>query len=514
LRPTIYQSWTGLILSVWIALSLTLSTAQAATITVNTTVDEVNADGDCSLREAIIAANNNLATDACPAGSPTTTDTIILPAGIYNLTLAGRTENNAQTGDLDLKSSLIISGAGRADTIIDANGLDRVFHIFATSEVQILDLTIRGGDPGPNEVGGGIWLVSGDLTVSNSRITDNSAWRGGGLLVEADGPSSGAVILNSRITTNTAETGGGLYLTQNRASLINSVVFGNSAVGSITGSSGGGLRSASAGELILINSTVSGNSADLHGGGIHTDSETHLYNVTIANNTGSANSGSGGDGGGVSVASNGTLTVRNSLIADNAENGGGTPDCSGTLTSEGYNLIEATTGCTIGGDTTGNLTNLDPALGALQNNGGSTLTQALLAGSPAINGANPAGCLDANNSLLATDQRGFSRNGACDIGAFEYDSPGLATATATATQTATASPTATATHTATATTTHPPTATATASSTHTPTPTTTMAAATGTASATPTTDPANAPSATPTVTPILTNWLYLPYIRK
>jgi hypothetical protein len=64
----------------------------------------------------------------------------------------------------------------------------------------------------------------------------------------------------------------------------------------------------------------------------------------------------------------------------------------------------------------GNLFGVDPLLGPLQNNGGSTRTHALLPGSPAINaGSNPLG--------LATDQRGadFPREagGRADIGAYE-----------------------------------------------------------------------------------------------
>jgi CSLREA domain-containing protein len=52
-------------------------------IAVNTTTDELNSDGDCSLREAIQAANTDAAVDACPAGSGT--DAITLPAGTYVL---------------------------------------------------------------------------------------------------------------------------------------------------------------------------------------------------------------------------------------------------------------------------------------------------------------------------------------------------------------------------------------------------------------------------------------------
>ncbi|MCA9327004.1 primosomal protein N' [Candidatus Saccharibacteria bacterium] len=94
-------------------------------------------------------------------------------------------------------------------------------------------------------------------------------------------------------------------------------------------------------------------------------------------------------------------------------------------------------GCTINGDTTGNLTGVDPILGPLQNNGGSTLTQALLAGSPAINTGNPGGCRDHNSAILNTDQRGFTRpasgSSLCDIGAYEAGAVDAPTPTPTAT---------------------------------------------------------------------------------
>jgi CSLREA domain-containing protein len=294
-----FRGWAGASLILLIVLALVAPVARAATITVNTTADEVNADGDCSLREAIIAANTNAAVDACPAGSAVNTDTIIVPAGAYDLTLAGLNENNAQTGDLDLSSSLVIAGAGRANTIIDANGLDRVFHIFGTGTVQISGVTITGGNPGASELGGGIWLVSGTLTLIDNRITANTARRGGGLYLENDGFVEGITIIASRITNNSAQTGGGLYLTRNSATLINSYVSGNTASGDPIGSSGGGIRSASEGVLTVVNSTVSGNSADVHGGGIHTDGETNLYNVTIANNTANLEGDDTGEGGGV-----------------------------------------------------------------------------------------------------------------------------------------------------------------------------------------------------------------------
>src|SRR5437870_3850242 len=89
-----------------------------ATITVNTTEDELTVDGNCSLREAIQAANTDSAVDACPAGSGA--DTITLPVGTYTLTIPGANEDANQTGDLDNARDLTINGAGAAATIIQA----------------------------------------------------------------------------------------------------------------------------------------------------------------------------------------------------------------------------------------------------------------------------------------------------------------------------------------------------------------------------------------------------------
>ena len=113
-------------------------------------------------------------------------------------------------------------------------------------------------------------------------------------------------------------------------------------------------------------------------------------------------------------AGQGTVTARNSIIAN------ATTECVGTLTSAGHNLIEGT--CTIAGDTTGNITGTDPQLLALADNGGPTLTHALDSGSPAIDTGDDGNC-------PSTDQRGFSRpadgdadmTATCDIGSFEKD---------------------------------------------------------------------------------------------
>jgi hypothetical protein len=191
----------------------------------------------------------------------------------------------------------------------------------------------------------------------------------------------------------------------------NSTVTGNAAAGDAAGVQGSG--SAHAGGILI------------QGGTGTSTAELHLSSVTLADNTATGAVASIGGGlhllGGVIPAVT-TATLRNTLIAGNAAAAG--PDCkteNATATSAGYNLLGASALCTLDGDLTGNQLDLDPLLGPLQQNGGSTWTHALLAGSPAIDAGDPAGCTDRDGAPLATDQRGESRihGAACDIGAYE-----------------------------------------------------------------------------------------------
>ncbi len=102
-----------------------------------------------------------------------------------------------------------------------------------------------------------------------------------------------------------------------------------------------------------------------------------------------------------------SVTVKNTLVANS-----GSANCTGTITSLGHNLDSANT-CAFAA--AGDLPNTDPLVGPLANNGGPTLTHALLRGSPAINAG-------ANDGCPTTDQRGVRRpqRGVCDIGAYEF----------------------------------------------------------------------------------------------
>ena len=334
--------------------------AAAATISVTTPGDEFTANGAaCSLREAIWAANNDSAAQApgCTAGSGL--DTIEVPEGIYNLTRAGVNENADVTGDLNVTAPVTIRHVGSGSTVVDAKGLDRVFHTTAAGGVTISDLVIQGGSTAATATSGGGILNSGVLTVTGSTITGNSSGLHGG----------GIETFGAAATLN----------------LTDSTVAGNQSAGD-----GGGIDD-SQGRVTLLNDTISGNLADSDRNGT-------------------------GDGGGIGVFSAGAvLTTQSTIDAGNSDSGGQSPDCTSQivarLASLGQTLIGNTGGCSLvpgAGDVFG----LSPKLGALDDNGGPTPTEALLRGSPAI---------DKGANCAPADQRGVPRSlgGACDIGAYE-----------------------------------------------------------------------------------------------
>ncbi|MCB1571342.1 MAG: CSLREA domain-containing protein, partial [Xanthomonadales bacterium] len=101
--------------------------ACAATINVTTTDDTIAADGQCSLREAITAANLDSAFNGCTAGNGV--DSIILAAAEYRFDIAGANEDANASGDLDVRSSLSIVGPGADVARIRGDREDRVFDL-------------------------------------------------------------------------------------------------------------------------------------------------------------------------------------------------------------------------------------------------------------------------------------------------------------------------------------------------------------------------------------------------
>jgi CSLREA domain-containing protein len=329
---------------------LASSPALGAVLEPNTLGDENGGGADCSLREAILATNTDTAVGGCPAGGGA--DTITLAGGTYALSIPVGTTGD--DGDLDVGGPLTIRHEGVTPAVIDAGGIDRVIQVLGTGSLTASGLTIRNGRTG--QAGAGI-RNEGALNLADATVAANVT----------------------------------------------------------TASFGGGISNSGIATMSLTNVTVSGNSAESDGGGIDqgVGGVLNLNTVTIADNLTDI-SGDTGGGGGIFNAG-GTINLRNTIIARNRDNTSApiekSPDCGGAaLTSHRNNLIGDLSGCTFvaaGGD----LTNLNPLLGPLANNGGSTLTHALLPRSRAINAGGP--------SAAPADQRGVPRT-APDIGAYEF----------------------------------------------------------------------------------------------
>jgi hypothetical protein len=260
--------------------------------------------------------------------------------------------------------------------------------------------------------GGGIDLYYGTrLTVTESVISGNSAGGNGGGINKRDGtPLS---ITDSTITGNTsAADGGGLFIAYGPTTISGSTLAGNSAAGD-----GGGLANFSR-QAVLTNTTLSGNSAGGSGGGIMNGGIANLTNVTATRNTADADGSGDGDGGGLFARGNSYFTptsrLVNSIVAGNRRGPAGTPDdLAGVAPAPGS--IRNIVGAGVDGlDPAQNLLGVDPLLGPLADNGGPTLTHALLDGSPALDAA-------LYLASVAVDQRGVPRpqDGTSDIGAFE-----------------------------------------------------------------------------------------------
>src|SRR5258708_4955118 len=173
--------------------------------------------------------------------------------------------------------------------------------------------------------------------------------------------------------------------------------------------------------MIISDSTFAGNTAGVTGIG---GAISSLLNLTLTNDSIFGNSAFLASN--VS-RSNGTVTFGNTIIAGGILIGGGvtSPDLNGAagLTSADFNLIQNTSGATIGGTTTHNITGVSPNLKPLANYGGTTPTLLPNPSSPVINAGDTA-------LVVGTDQRGFARftGGQADIGSVETNYALAATA--------------------------------------------------------------------------------------
>lgn len=350
-------------------LFLTVANAAGAALTV-TKADDTNdgvCDADCSLREAIAAANSD--------------DTIEFASPFFDSPQIITLSNAAGFQQLLVLKNLTINGKGAKLLTIRRSASSslpfRIFAVGGTANVVLQGVTITGGyDSGG---GGGVLNDnSATLTINNCHIRGNIAEFNGGGIRNVNGTLN---INNTTVSGNIAGifNGGGIASTGGTVNITNSTISGNY---SNNGQVGAGGVWASNGVMNITNSTITGNSS-----------------IGIQQNAPAI------------------VNVRNSIIAGNQvfiRN----PDLVGSFVSNGYNIVGyvgAATGFGQTGDQVGTSEAiLDPLISKLGDFGGATPTHAIYRNSPALNAADP-------NNVITLDQRRIRRpvDGRADIGAFE-----------------------------------------------------------------------------------------------
>ena len=367
----------------------------ATVFTVDSTIDASDAvpgdgvcndgAGHCTLRAALQEVSSTFAVSS--------SNTINVPAGSYVTTAL------LFAAKSDAAKDLSIIGTGAAGTVIvDGSGgaPHGVFNIGGGGVTSLVNLTIQNGT---SFQGGGIAAYLGTLNISLCVITNSHAAAGGNSGGIYLGDANGVVNLDrSTVSNNTSPNdAGGIRIAQGTMKITSSAIVNNHA--SVSGGGGGGILNQAT--LSVNDSTISGNISN-YGGAISTlgnGAMTQLANVTItANSTQQLASNPGA-----------TTSVLSSIIANPISGA----NCAGAINSLGHN-IDSANSCNL--SVPSDFFNTNPMLAQLANNGGPTLTHALLPGSPAIDQGD-------NFYSYKYDQRsiGFPRvlGAAADIGAFE-----------------------------------------------------------------------------------------------
>jgi hypothetical protein len=434
-------------------LALASLSAQSAVVTVTNTQDA----GAGSLRSAIAMAAPG---DAIHFNIQTSDNGYNGSANNFTITLA--------SGEIVIAKDLTIAGPSAATVALNGNHASRIFNItagtVAISNLSFINGTAKGAN-GNNSNGqgqpgaGGAVLNQATLVLRRCTFEGNTAIGGNGATLTTVGEGGEGL--------------GGAIANQHTLSLVGCTLDANLATGGFGGSffstipsvarggagTGGAVYNAPSATLSLTNCTITANRAegvdgastgfanpasDARGGGVANFGTLSFEHCTLANNQsiggdsssggiGGPHNGGAGSGGGLYSAAGSVSSTRNTIFGENKVVGGTPggsasgqggipgiatgPDVSGAVSSQGHNLLGRSDGNTgfAGDDQQGGTTNatrLDPKLGTLGNYGGRTPTLPLLAGSPAIDGADTA--------EPAHDQRGFVRVGPPDIGAFEY----------------------------------------------------------------------------------------------
>ena len=362
-------------------LTLAIGTGVSAADFIVTQLTDSNdgvCDVDCSLRDAILAAN-------ALAGE----DRVLLGEGVHTLSLLGSDEDLGATGDLDITDDTILLGLGARLSIIDGGAIDRVLDAASGTTSRVEGLTIRNGML-PTGSGAGINAGNADVTLVDCMVTGNHVGgfgSGGGL-------AGDMMISGSTISNNSADGSGGGLVTSS-STVVNSTFSGNQSLSDF----GGGMYVFSFGNVTIDNVSMIDNQASIRGGGLLIEGDA-------------------------------TVSVANSVLASNSSGSGG-PDCSGPAMSRGYNLVGNGSFCTgfgATGDQVGSdVSPIDPVLTTLGNFGGPTDVHRPDVGSPLIDTGNPAAVGSSSDACAKVDQAGIQRPldgdrdsiARCDVGAVE-----------------------------------------------------------------------------------------------
>lgn len=424
--------------------------ASAATITVDTTVDDDLGDGECSLREAILAANTDLPRNDCPAGSGPDRIVFTLAKGV-TIALGSSLPTITDT--------LLVRGPGADLLTIDGVDLHSILNFDPPTLGRWLGVEEITLTRGLANLGGGALLATGQ-SGSLFRVVfyaNQANSGGGGIYINGDATSGSKVELDEcwfRENDSLGPIGGGGLAAseQGLEVLVDRTTFsGNRA----TGSSGGGLSLTRA-SLRVERSTFSANEAEDYGGAIvlHASgapASLALRDVTVTANLANSDSDAEGGGGGlaafIDVGQTATLELANSILAGNLDlSAAPSPDAfllAGsllTLTSSGFNLIGSNAGAETffaagapnpGGDYIGTaVAPIDPRLNPLADQGGFAPDHrpAIVAGTPVIDKgfctgspADQRGYGDAVNHQRIVDTAFANGPGSdgCDIGSHE-----------------------------------------------------------------------------------------------
>jgi hypothetical protein len=369
-----------------------------AVLTVNSLADTASSeDGYLSLRQAIAIVNSptlpgDLSVEILGQISGTLhaggTDTIVFDPSAVTAPIV--LSSGALTLSISSATSLVTIDGGTNITV-NANNLSRVFDVTAGAGVTLARLTITGGnaDNPPIGVGGGGVRNAGTLTVVESVITGNHA--NSGMLAGGGGGigNTGVLrVINSTFSSNASDInvygGGAIYNSNGDMLVVGSTFTGNTAAG---GGNGGAITW-NFGTNVIVSSTFSGNSS-MNGGAIMAQNGVGVVAGSTVTGNSATNLGEG-------IYTFGTMTLVNSIVAGN-ELGG---DVYGSLFLGSHNnLIGDGTNSNAVHGVDGNLVGstvipINPLLGPLADNGGPTHTFSLLAGSPAINAGGALTTLD------------------------------------------------------------------------------------------------------------------------